>query len=1281
MKLFILLFYLFLGIRIFVSVDAAKPFLSRTSSAVTHHHHCRNLPSTTSSSVSTNTNIASLQYKRNKYTSIINSLGILRGGGGNVDDDDNDRPKRRRRRKKEKPLSDDTIEEPNNNESPSSDDDVNQELVVDSTAATGEVDNNVTVESEPHEGNRRRRTLGMRRMFGKSTNNMPKTTTLKGGESTSEQSTKEDEGEEKASGLKGAKKKKKKRKHSNKQKREGLDDDLTVGSSTSIPAEERNESDAKTTQEVRPLKKRKKKVKHTTTLESSEVENDDSSIIAGGSKQIFLEDEQSSADEEEESVESISSNASTKKKKKRKRRKTTTSNVVDTSLLLTSDDSSSMDVDDDEMLSSTPSPSISNVDDTMSADNLLPEGTSTTPPNNSSSSSSLDTKKKKRKKRRRKQGEEEADTNLSLSSSSTDNREEVEVSVVQTDDDNQTEEEETVVSSLQDVNVVNEEESMPTQQVDVTSSSDTTHNIEEEEDINATPEDIELTSSSFIIIDTTNIEIPNEELVPESTIGSSIEVEENTMSIDPIVEGDEEEGLSNNLNVVYPIDDDMGIEEPHSTEEIADDDHHHGDTTDIETEKADFVNDAEDETDTAADALLESHAVDVEHEATPILEDEDIQINAEEADEERSIPEIKEKKDVTDEQPQTHEDGAVDTSSSSLQPSSLSINASIELPNEEIVPESIDGTVVEFDESLVEEPIMENETSLESDTTQFDVTIARVEEGMDKVNKTDEERVILEPDDEKDIESEEEEADQEEVEEMEEEASIDDIKVSQVESIEIVSGDGEVAEEENDVQEDDTEAENEDETSEGESVDEEKENSSLTQNGVLLETPLEEDESLSNVHVEGKDDEVVDTNTAAIDDTVESSGCNLLPADIDSMEALTQDETTKVEGTIEITSDELEEEKMDDDDCLTMSIVTWNLAEAAPSEKEASFFKQFRKNNGVGGSDLVMINAQECEEIKPRRAEGHRSRHIRRMGIMMLGKEYVPLAIHSLGGIQCALYCHRDVLGDVELINIADVTCGVGNVLHNKGAIGVYLKMKHKSSSDDKGTVKSSRMLLITGHLAAHVKNVDARNNDYKRIISELEAQAPTRFLRPKRNRDGSVAECDGTHLLNSVDHVFFAGDLNYRIDLPREYVEHCITKIQKCRSDDTTNNQSDKWMNKLLRRDQLIQTIASGRAFSDFNEGKVTFLPTFKFDKGTSNYDTSHKQRIPAWTDRILFRSTKNKVRVIEYKSVPEARHSDHRPVFGTYQLGWGIDEKLAAKNERKTKKKRSSPPRRRRD
>jgi len=258
---------------------------------------------------------------------------------------------------------------------------------------------------------------------------------------------------------------------------------------------------------------------------------------------------------------------------------------------------------------------------------------------------------------------------------------------------------------------------------------------------------------------------------------------------------------------------------------------------------------------------------------------------------------------------------------------------------------------------------------------------------------------------------------------------------------------------------------------------------------------------------------------------------------------------------------------------------------------------------------------------------------------------------------------------DVESINVADVTCGVGNVLHNKGAIGVYLRMKRRG----KGSTKSSRMLFVTGHLAAHVKNVDARNADFKRIMSELEAQAPARFLRPRRHRDGSPVECDGSHLMRSMDHFFFSGDLNYRIDQPREYVERCIIDIEQAASTGGTESETGALMQQLLRRDQLLQTIASGRAFAGFHEAPITFLPTFKFDKGTSKYDTSHKQRVPAWTDRILFRPSK--VRVLGYHSVGEATHSDHRPVFGTYRLGWGITEKTTSKVvDRKSKRSLNS-------
>ena len=39
---------------------------------------------------------------------------------------------------------------------------------------------------------------------------------------------------------------------------------------------------------------------------------------------------------------------------------------------------------------------------------------------------------------------------------------------------------------------------------------------------------------------------------------------------------------------------------------------------------------------------------------------------------------------------------------------------------------------------------------------------------------------------------------------------------------------------------------------------------------------------------------------------------------------------------------------------------------------------------------------------------------------------------------------------------------------------------------------------------------------------------------------------------------------------------------------------------------------------------GKIGFLPTFKYDKGSDRFDTSGKNRPPAWTDRVMFRMVK---------------------------------------------------------
>lgn len=52
-------------------------------------------------------------------------------------------------------------------------------------------------------------------------------------------------------------------------------------------------------------------------------------------------------------------------------------------------------------------------------------------------------------------------------------------------------------------------------------------------------------------------------------------------------------------------------------------------------------------------------------------------------------------------------------------------------------------------------------------------------------------------------------------------------------------------------------------------------------------------------------------------------------------------------------------------------------------------------------------------------------------------------------------------------------------------------------------------------------------------------------------------------------------------------------------------------------------------------DEGEIDFCPTYKFDIGTDIYDTSSKQRVPSYTDRILFLQNPNQLKQLHYKSI----------------------------------------------
>ena len=116
-------------------------------------------------------------------------------------------------------------------------------------------------------------------------------------------------------------------------------------------------------------------------------------------------------------------------------------------------------------------------------------------------------------------------------------------------------------------------------------------------------------------------------------------------------------------------------------------------------------------------------------------------------------------------------------------------------------------------------------------------------------------------------------------------------------------------------------------------------------------------------------------------------------------------------------------------------------------------------------------------------------------------------------------------------------------------------------------------------------------------------------------------------------------GDMNYRIDQRREAVVAAI------RAGD---------LQQLVIHDQLRKEMKFNRGFRlrTFFEGPLDFVPTYKYDRRSDEYDTSEKRRAPAWCDRILWRSREpDRVQQLHYRRY-EANVSDHRPISAAFRI-----------------------------
>ena len=136
---------------------------------------------------------------------------------------------------------------------------------------------------------------------------------------------------------------------------------------------------------------------------------------------------------------------------------------------------------------------------------------------------------------------------------------------------------------------------------------------------------------------------------------------------------------------------------------------------------------------------------------------------------------------------------------------------------------------------------------------------------------------------------------------------------------------------------------------------------------------------------------------------------------------------------------------------------------------------------------------------------------------------------------------------------------------------------------------------------------------------------------------------------MNQYDLVIFSGDLNYRINMEKEEVKKLM---------------NNKDFETLLEKDQLYCALTKKEIdLDDFYEGRITFLPTYKFMDGTNEYD--YAERVPGWTDRILYRANNlSDIILCKYSSIHDVKTSDHKPVFAIFKINFNHE-----KNKKKYK------------
>ncbi|XP_074003273.1 phosphatidylinositol 3,4,5-trisphosphate 5-phosphatase 2-like [Numenius arquata] len=316
----------------------------------------------------------------------------------------------------------------------------------------------------------------------------------------------------------------------------------------------------------------------------------------------------------------------------------------------------------------------------------------------------------------------------------------------------------------------------------------------------------------------------------------------------------------------------------------------------------------------------------------------------------------------------------------------------------------------------------------------------------------------------------------------------------------------------------------------------------------------------------------------------------------------------------------IQHSKLDEPDLISVYIGTWNMGSTPPPRSLASWLT----SRGLGRTqdettaciphDIYVIGTQE-------NSLGDREwvEFLRASLKTLMAIDYRVVALQCLWSIKIVVLVKPEHERRISHVHTSSVKTGIANTLGNKGAVGVSFLFNGTSFG------------FINCHLASGSEKTHRRNQNYSDILRSL-------VLGDKR--------LSAFDLTLRFTHLFWFGDLNYRLDMDVQDILAHITK---------------KEFETLLAVDQLNLEREKNKVFLRFSEGDISFPPTYRYERGSRDSymwqkfkPTGMRINVPSWCDRILWKShPETHVVCNSYGCTDDIVTSDHSPVFATFEVG----------------------------